>query len=54
MGDTIADAFAWLVLGMMVVGLVGLMLPILAFLLGFLGVVVLLGAVGWVLGRILS
>ena len=43
-----------LVVGLMTMGIVGLMMPIVVFLIGYFGVVFILGALGWVLGRILS
>jgi hypothetical protein len=54
LADKLAGAFVLLVLGLMTTGIVGLMIPVVVFLVGFFGVVIILGALGWALKRILS
>lgn len=53
MADKIASLLAWCILGCLLVGVVGLLMPLILFALG-LGMAVLAFAVlAWVVGRIL-
>ena len=54
MADRIASLLAWFLLGSVLVGIVGLLMPLILFAAGFGLVVLAFAALAWLVGRILS
>jgi hypothetical protein len=54
MADNIASLLAWFVLGCLVVGVIGLLMPVILFLIGFGLTILAFALLAWVLGRIVG
>ena len=54
MADRIASLLAWVLLGSVLVGIIGLLMPVLLFIVGFSLAILAFAILGWLLGRIVG